>query len=45
MRFYGSPHTCQVLAVVTALSMLCKVVDHMWDPIEAAKWSMQVVAN
>ena len=27
---YGSPHTCQVLAIVAALSMLYKVMDHMW---------------
>ena len=39
---YGSPDTLQLLAVVTALSMLYKVMDHMWDPIEAAKWSMQL---
>ena len=42
---YGSPHTRQVLAVVTDLSMLYKVMDHMWDPTEAAKWSMQLDVN
>ena len=31
---YGSPHIRQVLAV-----------EHMWDPIEAAKWSRQLAVN
>ena len=42
---FGSSHIRQVLAVVTALSMFSKVVDHMYDPIEAAKWPMQLVVN
>ena len=39
------PHILQVLAVVFALSMWYKVMDHMWDPIEAAKWPRQLVVN
>ena len=31
----GSPHTRQVLAVVTASSKLYNVMNHMWEPIEA----------
>ena len=42
---YGFPHMRQVLAVITALSMLYKVMDHIWGPTEAAKWSMQLVVN
>ena len=42
---YVSPHICQVLAVVTALSMLYKVMDHMWDPVEVAKWSLLLVVK
>ena len=39
------PCTIQALAVVIALSMLYKVMDHMWGPTEAAKWSMQLAVN
>ena len=42
---YGSPYTRQVLAIFTALSILYKVMDHMWDPTESAKWSMQLAVN
>ena len=43
--FLGSPRARQVLAVVTALSMLYHVMDHISDPIEAAKWSNQMAVN
>ena len=42
---YGSSHTRRALVVVTALPMLCKVMDHLWDPTKAAKWSKQLAAN
>ena len=42
---YESPRTRQVLAVVTAVSMLYKVMHHMWGPTEVAKWSVQLAVN
>ena len=42
---YGSSHTRQVLAVLTALSMLYKVTDNLSGPTEAAKWPKQLAVN